>query len=512
MQNKQGVEMAKDNYRMLIKHVYLYDMDSNEYLLRDIRIQNGNIQAIACKLNEEDSEPWIDLSGYFAYPAFVESHCHLAGIGRQLIVPHLDQIVCIDQLADLFQKESSEIINLRGWLPFQQPFQLSKTLLDSLEPNRPVLIVGKCGHIGYVNSKAISYFSLKSHHGIDGTDLDQGLIRERVLDEARAKICYTKEQLSDQFQRASNHLKRYGITSAHSDDWGPSTSKHLLAALDQQKELRIYEHINLSPPFSIETFIKHRHHENMSRNSSFLSIKSFKFMLDGSLGGRSAFLHQPYADKADEYGVLYYDQEQLTSLLDQSDQIGWTSAFHVIGDAALEVFLNSFAVNHPSNNPLRHRLIHVQLANEPQLDLIKKHHLHLSIQAIFYEKDVEMAQQRLGKNRFENIGYPFKKMVDGNLLLSLSTDAPIESVNPFANLAAAERFMSRKKAFHLYTTCGAFSSFQETQLGNVKPGYFADLFFLKEDLFSISSTRLPYILPELVLFNGSWFDLSRQKD
>jgi predicted amidohydrolase YtcJ len=491
---------------MLIKQVHIYDPIEEQYKRCDLRISNNTIHAIDSHLNEQEAEPWLDLSGYFAYPSFIESHCHLIGTGRKLIEPQLNKIGSIDELEETLKSVNAETVCLRGWVSDLNPFQLTRKCLDQMEPKRPVLLISNCGHIGYINSKAIQAFSLDKYHLFDGSDLELGVIKERVLDYARACITYSKQHFIDCLAQASALCKSYGISSAHSDDWTVSSAPYLLSVLDGQSDLRIYEHLNLSPPFSYKDFIQNDTLSLYFRNTPFLSISSFKFILDGSLGGRTAYLSSPYSDAIDNKGVLYYQNQELQDIIVRAEQCSWSTAFHIIGDGALEVFLNSFKQCETSNNRMKHRIIHAQMASSVQLDLLEKLGLYLSIQPIFYPSDKAMALKRLSLERFQEIAYPFKAMIDQNLHVSLSTDAPIEDINPFKNMLAAETFMSRKKAFYCYTVAGAQAIPNKPLQGTVKVGNFADMFFLREDLFSLPSNRLDSVVPDLIMFNGKWFN------
>ncbi len=489
---------------MLIKQVNIYDPLEESFKRCDLRIEQSMIKAIDSYLNEQEAEPWIDLSAYFAYPSFIESHCHLIGTGRKLIEPSLELVNSMEELKEIFKKLDEETLCLRGWIPDSLPYTMNRLCLDKLEAQRPVLLIGKCGHIGYVNTKAIELFKLEKFHQVDESNLEEGVIKERVLDFARACIKYSKKHLQDCLEQATNLCKSYGISSVHTDDWNTSSAQHLLSLLDAQTDLRIYEHLNLSPPFSYQEIMNPDTLSFYYRSTPFLSLSSFKFILDGSLGGRSAYLSSPYADEPKTKGVLYYSSNELQDILHRSERCGWSTAFHVIGDEALEVYLESFKNSKINNLNLKHRLIHVQMASSQQLDLINKLSLYLSIQSIFYHADKEMAIKRLSEQRFHKLAYPFKAMIDQNLKVSLSTDSPIEDINPFKNIQASETFMSRKKAFYCYTHAGAECISAQMFQGAIKLGNYADMFFLKEDLFSIPSSRLPALVPELIMFNGKW--------
>jgi predicted amidohydrolase YtcJ len=46
-------------------------------------------------------------------------------------------------------------------------------------------------------------------------------------------------------------------------------------------------------------------------NESRLTIRSFKAVMDGALGSRTAWLHQPYTDDPGTSGVQTFDEDRL---------------------------------------------------------------------------------------------------------------------------------------------------------------------------------------------------------
>ena len=57
--------------------------------------------------------------------------------------------------------------------------------------------------------------------------------------------------------------------------------------------------------------------------------------VDGALGSRTAWLHEPYDDASDHTGTCYLDPEAVTAHLRACTEAGVTAGFHVIGDAAV---------------------------------------------------------------------------------------------------------------------------------------------------------------------------------
>src|SRR6056297_2985676 len=285
----------------------------------------------------------------------------------------------------------------------------------------------------------------------------------------------------------------------HTDDYHSNNINDLVQSIMTQKKLRIFEKIN---PHSIEE-LKDLIQDGLFKDkvNDFASIRSVKVFLDGSFGAKSAYLRKPY-QQSDNTGVLYMKPEEFAEYVRICEENGLQLLVHVIGDAALDVALEGFQQSISSLNPLRHRIIHLQMASEKQLRKIKEMNLYLSIQPVFYSKDYEMALKILGKKRMEEIAYPFKKALDLGIELSLSTDAPVEDFNPFKSMSSATHFFNLKTAFEKYTIASAKAGFWEDRIGKIDDGFFADGFLSEKNIFELNTDQLINFKPNSIIYDG----------
>jgi predicted amidohydrolase YtcJ len=214
-------------------------------------------------------------------------------------------------------------------------------------------------------------------------------------------------------------------------------------------------------------------------------------------------LLRPYSQKKSK-GIVYFSFEELSVLLQIAEIEGISVKIHVIGDGALEIALDAFTKACSPGNPLRHKLVHVQLASTEQLQRILDLNLYVSIQPKFLSTDKKMAPQKIGKARYKEIGYPFQKMHEMGINLSFSSDSPIETCNPFQTLASSDPWLNRKIAFSYYTLGSAKSMFLEKSLGSIQTGFLADAFVCSNDIFSMSSSEIETLLPEKIMIHGKW--------
>ncbi len=490
---------------MIIKNCNCYSTVKSDFEKADLQINsNGKIVKKDKGIISNDSEQEIiDLEGKYLYPGLIDSHVHLIGTGQKIKHPSIDMVRSVYELKEIIDSIDEPLIMLRGWNEENTSFFPIRSILDECTTNKPILLIRNCGHIATVNSNLIEMFDIKSFGNSEEYDLEKGIIKGKTLDDLKKRLKIDKSTLEANFKAGAKEFLKYGVTSVHSDDWYSTDLDVLMKVLNENKLIRVYEKIYTENLDALKLLIN-RNKNIFNIEKKFLNIKAIKIYLDGSLGSRTAYLKHPYADDNSTNGNIYFSEEELSNIVRIAEENGIQVMAHIIGDYALDIALNAFEKNIMSNNPLRHRIIHLQVASKEQLIRIKKLNLYVSIQPIFFESDYNMAIKRLGVTRFRNIGYKFSELLELGINFSLSTDSPIEYLNPFLNIKAAEKFMPRKEAFYRYTVSGAKSSFQENKVGSLEVGNFADAFVLPIDIFKVKENELNNILPEKVLFNGKW--------
>ena len=85
-------------------------------------------------------------------------------------------------------------------------------------------------------------------------------------------------------------------------------------------------------------------------------------MLDGSLGGRTALLKEPYADCPKETGTQTHSREKLNKMVRIAHDNGYQVAVHAIGDKAADIVADAYiaALKENPKNDHRHGIVHFQ--------------------------------------------------------------------------------------------------------------------------------------------------------
>jgi len=375
-------------------------------------------------------------------PAFIDSHLHFLGIGYyQDIIDLKDSLSVFDILKKL-SRSNREIIIARGYN--QDKFK-NKTMIEKKDLAtiaKPVCIFRVCGHVAILNQAMLDYLDFTENTKVSGGTIDykRGIITENALNllqEALPKP--TIEDLKRYIINANNLLLSQGITKVASDDFSSFALpfEQVIQAYNEVDEqgllqVEVTEQVNLS----LSELKRFKEKGLINKRYNHLKMGPLKVLTDGSLGGRTASLNEPYSDDNNNFGVLTYKDQDLQELVDFASANDMDSVLHAIGDKAcdqvIKILINT--QNRYSGKRHNNAIIHAQLLNRKQIDLMKKHSIKAIIQPIFINTDLLIIDGRIGRRRSDS--YLFKTMNE-NLHVGFSTDSPVETVNPFHNLYCA---------------------------------------------------------------------------
>jgi predicted amidohydrolase YtcJ len=255
---------------------------------------------------------------------------------------------------------------------------------------------------------------------------------------------------------------------------------------------------------NIERMLKEGHFND---EQGFLSIRSVKAYGDGALGSRGAALLEPYSDDPDNVGLLVTPEESLPMLFNTVIGANFQLNFHAIGDRAnrlaLQQFIKSFE-NFPQNVS-RHRVEHAQVIAVEDIPLFAQHGIIPSMQPTHATSDMNMAEDRVGKERLKG-AYAWQTFLAQGSRIAFGSDFPVELANPFHGLHAAvtrqqansepkggwlaHEAVTRLQAFKGFTLDAAYSGFQEDMIGTLEVGKKADFIVIDTDIFEAAPAAI----------------------
>src|SRR5262249_50564377 len=207
---------------------------------------------------------------------------------------------------------------------------------------------------------------------------------------------------------------------------------------------------------------------------------------------------------APQKGVLRFEHHELQALCRETHDAGFRIATHAIGDVAIDQMLEIYESLGPHPRGLTHRIEHFGLPDAGQLARASKLGVIAAPQTIFIHS--------LGRNfrkylpdSFIPRCYPIRAMLDAGVRVALSSDAPVvEDDNPLAGAMAAvtrrdqegydiapEQAITINEALRGYTVGGAVATGQESRLGSIEPGKWADLAVLSDNPLTVAIESLP---------------------
>ena len=141
------------------------------------------------------------------------------------------------------------------------------------------------------------------------------------------------------------------------------------------------------------------------------------------------------------------------------------------------------------------------------------------MQPIHATSDMFIADKHWGKRSAG--AYALRTQLDRGARVAFGSDAPVESPNPFWGIHAAvtrtrhngqpgpqgwypEQRLSLQQALDGYTTGPAFAAGLERRLGQLAPGFYADLIVFDSDPFDLAPAELYTIQPVATMVAGEW--------
>jgi predicted amidohydrolase YtcJ len=237
-----------------------------------------------------------------------------------------------------------------------------------------------------------------------------------------------------------------------------------------------------------------------------LHLNGVKLYMDGALGSRGASLKAPYADAPQNKGLAFLTPAQIRNLMSRAAMDDFQVAVHAIGDKANAEVLDAVSeLNQTYKGDRRWRIEHAQVVDPADLKRFGELGVIASMQPVHQTSDRVMAEARLGPARLAG-AYAWKSIAAAGGVLAFGSDAPVESPDPFAGLAAAmsrqgsdgqpfggwqpQERVSREAALAGFTTGAAYAGLAEKRFGRLAPGLRADFLFIDRDLLLSSPSDL----------------------
>lgn len=477
----------------------------------------------------------FDLEGQMVMPAIIESHGHLLSLGQSFLELNVEGIATPEEVVQKVKERvratpPGEWIIGWGWdegawaadYPTNQE-------LNKASPENPVYLRGLHGFACWANAKALETAGITEKtpdppNGEIIKDLKTGQPTGVLTNEAQEILTrhippLTQEQVKKALKLAAEECLKNGLTTVHEAKTSAAMLEAFRSLIEKDElKIRIYAMLDWTDKVLIDSFLQKGPEVDPD---NMLTVRCIKVFVDGALGSRGAALLEPYSDAPDQRGLIVTDEDELYKLSVQALRKGFQVAVHAIGDRANRITLNAFdlalkEVPHVKDHRLR--IEHAQVVALEDIPKFAPLGIVLSMQPPHCTSDMPWAEKRIGAERIKG-AYAWQSFLETGVHLTLNSDFPGETLNPFYGMYAAmtrqtpdgqpeagwhpEQCLSRKEVLSAYTVEGAYSGFEENLKGKILPGFLADFILLSGDILTLPIKEFLFLTVEQTYLGGT---------
>jgi predicted amidohydrolase YtcJ len=468
----------------------------------------------------------IDLNGRLAMPGLIDAHLHLLpyGLGMLEVDVRPKNAPTLGDLLRLIRERAETLgpgkwVLARGYDQFKLDVKRHpwREELDAVAPNNPVHLVRTCGHISICNSKAFELAGVTAATSSPPGGLIEvqngqltGMLAEYGRDPIRKVLPEASdEELVGGIERAGQYLNSLGITSCMDAAVGMHSHFREIGAYfaaERSGRLPVRTYMCLLGDPGPKSIVPDAHRAGLVTGTGhdMLRVGPVKIFTDGSAGGRTAWMTQPYLGEDKTLGVQCQSDETLNEYVMDYHRKGYQMAIHAIGDAAIEQVLSAYeaALADTPDADRRHRIEHCGFLTDDHMARMKTAGIYPAPQPIFIYDFGDLYYSVLGNGRPET-SYPMRGWFNAGLKPSASTDAPVCDANPFPNIytmltrrtgkgtvVGGQEALTIDETLQAYTEFGAFAEKAEAKKGKLVPGMLGDVAVFSRDMTTASAEEI----------------------
>jgi predicted amidohydrolase YtcJ len=437
----------------------------------------------------------LDARGKLVLPGLIDCHVHAIATGMLMLSVDLHGVASLAALEAKIREAGVERDIVRLWgldrsrFPADDIARIDRAWLDALQPAKPLFVKSVEGHSSWFNTAAwrmIGAEAMLDTLGIAGERREDMQRRGYIYGEAYEKLTtplydsFTQAERREGMERVIATAQRAGLVGLHClEGYGEHRKRdfELILELDQR------------PDIDLTLYCR----DNDPQLAKELGVPRFGgcWCLDGAIGAHSAALDEPYADKPESRGELYFSGDEVTKWMESGLREGMQVCVHAIGERALAQALTSLEALAPAYElpALRPRVDHFVLGS-PELAVRAAaigavSAMQPAFDALWGGASGGYAT-RLGPERALRAN-PVGQMISAGLQVAGSSDSYITPLDPLFGLRAALQHHNPAQrvdfdtAVRLFSEQGAAMAREEGWRGRIAPGYQADFTVLDGD-------------------------------
>jgi len=530
-------EMSKEGLYadLVLINGRIVTVDAEDSVAEAVAVRGRRIEAVG---SDEDVSIWIgelteviDLQGKTVLPGLIDSHMHPGSYGAFKVrgVQCGPDLESIEALLLVLKGKAESTPKGRWILGYTlDDVRLGRypTLgeLDGVTPNNPLYVQRRDGHIGVVNSLALEIGGVTKdtpdppHGKIDRDESGEptGVLRELAKDLVYSKIPgNTVDDYHEGLGIVNAEFLSLGLTTVHASMTTSDEFKALQwLKRDGELALRYCVHASGREDGMLEALIAAGIQTPFG--DDWLKITEIEWVFDTSTSGRTAAYYDPYVGEPDNYGILLYDQEDITDRVSRAHKAGLRVGLDGIGDRGIDRALDAIeaALKEAPREDHRHRIEHCCYVPPSIQDrLLELKVIDASANGFLHDLgDAYKANRGEAQMRWM---WPHRTLIDRGIPAPAHSDCPVCTPNPWVGIYG---LVTRKtssgdslytgegitpmEAIRAYTIDGAYSAWEEEIKGSIEPGKLADLIVVDRDPLTIPHEELKAIQAVIAIIDG----------
>ena len=529
---------SKPAATLMITNAAIYTVDKQHPKAEAVAVIGDRIVAVG---SSAEIDLWrgpetkvIDARGKLLLPGFNDAHLHFISGGAQLDQVNLTDAGSPQEFAGRIAAQVKK--TLKGeWIvggrwdetKWPNPELPTKEVVDPVTGNTPIFVERYDGHLSLANSAAMRIAGITAKTpdvpgGVivrDASGNPTGIFKDaaqQLINKAIPPMSH--ERRMGAARRALEHAASLGVTSVqHMNPEFADVAVYSEIAEKGELTTRIY-----AVPMETDWRDQAKVGIRRSWGSTYLRLGAVKGYADGSLGSRTAYMFEPFADDPGNRGLLSDEMHPPSAMRDrlmQADAAGLQLRIHAIGDRAISMTLDIFSDIEKEHgyHDQRFTIEHAQHMAEKDFGRFAALHVIASMQPYHAIDDGRWAEKRLGHQR-ARYSYAWRSFLDHGVTLAFGTDWPVAPLNPMLGLSAAvtratadgknpdgwipEEKITLPEALEAYTLGSAFAEFQENEKGSITPGKLADMVILSENIFDLKPKAVGNVKVETTIVGG----------
>lgn len=510
-------------------------VDNEDTVAEAVAVRDGRILRVGSNEYIQESvgksTEVIDIRGRVLIPGLIDSHMHPGsyGVFRVRGVRCGPDVESIRELLDRIADKADSTPEGRWILGYRlDDVKLgrypTRWELDEVTPNNPLYIQRRDGHIGIANSLALEAGCINKdtpdppHGKIDRDEngVPTGVLRESAKDIVYDEMPpYTVEEYYNGLKLVFDEFLRLGLTTIHASMTGSKEFKAMqMLKRDGKLELRVCVHASGREEGMLESLITAGIQTPFG--DDWLKITEIEWVFDTSTSGRTAAYYDAYVDEPDNFGILLYDQEDITERVIKAHDEGLRVGLDGIGDRGIDRALDAIeeALKDKPVKDHRHRIEHCCYVTPAiQERLLELGVIDASANSFLYDLGDAYKANR-GEDQMRWM-WPHRTLIDKGIPAPAHSDCPVCSPNPWYGIYAlvtrktssgdtlyADEGITPMEAIRAYTIDGAYAAWEEEIKGSIEKGKLADLVVLDRDPLEINPDELKDVSTLLTMING----------